>query len=66
MFYIKARINDAVEITKIHDGNIFCTCPGCGCEVEVDLTEILSTGNSDLYGTSVYCSQCSKARLEGK
>lgn len=66
MFYIKARINDAVEITtEIHDDNVFCTCPGCGCEVGVDLAEIFGTGNSDLYGTSVYCSKCSKTRLEG-
>ncbi len=66
MFYVKAKINDAVEITTaIHDDNVFCTCPSCGCEVEVDLAEIFSTGNSDLYSTSVYCPKCSKARLEG-
>lgn len=66
MFYVKAKINDAVEIsTDIHDDNVFCTCPGCGCEVGVDLAEIFSTGNSDLYGTSVYCPGCSKNRWEG-
>ncbi len=66
MFYVKAKINDAVEIiTEIHDDNVFYTCPGCGCEVEVDLAEMFSTGNSDLYGTSVYCPRCSKDRLEG-
>ncbi len=66
MFYVKAIINDAVEITtEIQDDNVFCACPGCGCEVEVDLAEIFSMGNSDLYSTSVYCPKCSKAGLEG-
>ncbi|AEE92543.1 conserved protein of unknown function [Tepidanaerobacter acetatoxydans Re1] len=64
MFYVKAKINDAVEIAaEIHDDNVFCTCPGCGCEVEVDLAEVFSNSDSDLYGTAVYCTKC---RLEGK
>ena len=65
MFYVKAKINDSVEITtKIHDDNVFCICPGCGCEVEIDLAELFSDGESDLYGTAVYCTDCSKEKLE--
>jgi hypothetical protein len=67
MFYVKAKLSDEVEITvEIHDDNVFCICPGCGGEVEVDLAEILSTGDSDLYGTEVFCSKCSKDGLEGE
>jgi hypothetical protein len=66
MFYVKARINDTTEITtEIHDDNVFCTCPCCGCEVEVDLAEIFRDGQSDLYGTAVYCTECSRSRWEG-
>jgi hypothetical protein len=37
-----------VEITiEIHDDNVFCTCPGCGCEVEVDLAEVFSSSDSE-------------------
>lgn len=64
MFYVKTQLSDEVEIAvEIHDDNVFCICPGCGCEMEVDLAEIL--GNGDLYGTEVFCSECSRARLEG-
>ena len=66
MFYVKAQLSDEVEIAvEIHDDNVFCICPGCGREVEIDLAEIFSTGDSDLYGTEVFCSECSRARLEG-
>ena len=66
MFYVKTQLSDEVEIAvEIHDDNVFCICPGCGCEVDVDLAEILSTGDNDLYGIEVFCSVCSRARLEG-
>lgn len=65
MFYVKENLSDTVLVTvEIHDDNVFCTCPGCGCEVGIDLAELLGDGESDLYGTAVYCSECSKSRLE--
>lgn len=65
MFYVKEKVNDSVEVTvEIHDDNVFCTCPGCGCEVFIDLADLFNDGEGDLYGTAVYCSKCSKSRLE--
>lgn len=61
MFYVKERLNDSMEISiEITDENVFCRCPMCGVEVMVDIAEILSDGESDLFGTSVYCSECNK------
>jgi len=65
MFYVKENLSDTVLVTvEIHDDNVFCTCPGCSCEVEINLAELFSNGEGDLYGTSVYCPECSKSRLE--
>ncbi len=61
MFYIKEQLNDAMAVsTEIHDENVFCICPNCGCEVQVDLAEVFSDGEIDLFGTSVYCNECSR------
>ena len=67
MFYVKERLNDAVEVNvEITDENVFTRCPGCGDEVCVDLAELFSDGESDLYGTAVYCKECSqKIRNKG-
>ena len=65
MFYVKEKLSEEAEVmVEIHDDNVYCTCPGCGCEVQVDLGELLSDGEGDLYGTSVYCTDCSMERLE--
>jgi len=65
MFYVREKISDTAEITvEIHDDNVFCTCPGCGSDVRVDLAELFNDGEGDLYSTSVYCPACSKSRLE--
>ena len=67
MVYVKEKLSDSAEINiGIHDENVFCRCPKCGCEVLVDLAEILSDGVSDLFGTSVYCAECSKEVRNGK
>lgn len=59
MFYIKNKINEETEITtEITDENVFTRCPNCEKEIAVDLAEILRD-DGDLYGTSVYCSECS-------
>lgn len=61
MFYVKERLNEAMEISiEITDENVFCHCPMCGFEVPVDIAEILSDGESDLFGTSVFCDECGK------
>jgi len=61
MFYVKERLNDAMEVSiEITDENVFCHCPMCGSEVSVDIAEILSDGESDLFGTAVFCDECGK------
>ncbi len=63
MFYVRQKIGETAEVTvEIHDDNVFCTCPGCGCEVGIDLAKLFSYGEGDLYGTAVYCPECSNAR----
>ena len=65
MFYVKEKINPSVDLTiDLHDDNVFCICPNCGCEVEIDLAELFRDGESDLYGTSVFCAECSKTKLK--
>ena len=63
MFYVKEKINDTVKIAvELHDDNVFCACPGCGREVGIDLAELFKDGDFDLYGTAVYCPECSKPK----
>lgn len=65
MFYVKEKVSSNVGVTvEIHDDNVFCSCPECGCEVEIDLAQLFGDGECDLYGTSVFCSVCSKPKLE--
>ena len=61
MFYVKEKLSDAVEVSvEITDENVLTRCPGCGDEVGVDLAELFSDGESNLYGTAVYCDECSR------
>lgn len=64
MFYVKQEFGNAEVKTEIHDDNVFCVCPVCGCEVGVNIADVFCDGG-DLYSTSVLCDKCSKARLEG-
>lgn len=64
MFYVKQDLGYTVVKTEIHDDNVFCTCPDCGCGVGVDLSDVFRDGEGDLYSTTVLCDKCSKARLE--
>ena len=65
MFYVKETINDSMEIkVELHDDNVFTTCPDCGVESSVDIAEIFNEVKADLYGTSLFCVECSKHRLE--
>lgn len=64
MFYVKEKVSPSVDVTvELHDDNVFCICPECGREVEIDLVELFGNGESDLYGTSVYCRECSKVKI---
>lgn len=61
MFYVKEKISDGAEINiEITDENVFNQCPQCGKEVQVDIESLLKSENSDLFGTSVFCEECSK------
>lgn len=67
MFYVKEMMGDAVEVNiEINDENVFCRCPHCGSEVQVDLQEILSDSDSDLFGTAVLCENCTRRIMGGE
>jgi hypothetical protein len=66
MFYIKTRINDETTIlTEITDENVFTRCPDCGEEFSVDLVEMIQSGG-ELFGTAVYCLECSEKIISRK
>lgn len=65
MFYVKEPISDTMEITiEINDENVFCRCPVCGREVQVNLEDVLGDGKGDLFGTAVMCEFCSQELME--
>ena len=65
MFYVKTQLIQGTELTtEIHEDNVFTRCPGCGDEVSVDLAEVFSDGECDLYGTGIFCKTCSQ-KLRG-
>ncbi|NEW66066.1 hypothetical protein H1220_04425 [Carnobacteriaceae bacterium zg-84] len=65
MFYIKQKVGNDLELTiDIHDENVFTRCPYCGVEFSVDLAEVLSEKDSDLFSTAVVCTACTK-KLRG-
>ena len=62
MFYVKYN-SDEVEVkVELNEDNVFCLCPICGKEVDVDLDSLFATGG-DLYGTSVICPECTLKQL---
>ena len=61
MFYLKTKMpNGEVVKTEITDENVYTRCPDCGRELPVDLVEIFSDGEGDLYSTNIICSACTK------
>lgn len=48
----------------IESDNVYTTCPVCHKEHRVDISEVFSDGQSDLYGTAIYCPICSAKRAE--
>lgn len=60
MFYIKTEVGNSVTITaEINDDNVFTLCPECGEEHRADLQDAVIDGQLDLYGTAIYCAECS-------
>lgn len=61
MFYVKEQVNGMSSICiEINDENVFCRCPHCGAEVQVDLADVFSDGDIDFFSTSVLCDRCAK------
>lgn len=56
MFYLKHK----GKKLYIDDTNVFTTCPKCGKEHRVNIQDVLGDGESDLFGTAVYCQDCGK------
>lgn len=65
MFYLKTKLaNGKVVKTDITDENVFTRCPDCGRELPIDLVEVFSDGEGDLFSTSIICSACTKKHAE--
>lgn len=63
MFYVKTQLNeDAAIMVDITGENVFTTCPDCGKEVQVDLTDFAGDEEFDLYSSGAYCPEYSKRR----
>ena len=63
MFYIKSKLaNGKMVKTDITDENVFTCCPECGREFAVDISEIFSDGEGDLYSTNIICCACTNKR----
>ncbi len=65
MFYIKTELPDGKTVkTDVTDENAFTRCPECGKEISVDLAELFSDGESDLYSSAVICEDCTAKRMK--
>lgn len=64
MIFVKAKINQDVEIKVDLYGDEFRSCcPKCGIENDVsieDIAQIINDGG-DLAGTSIWCIDCSES-----
>ena len=66
MFYIKDTLFGAIEVTTdIGPDNVFCKCPYCGKEVQVNLSLLMSDGQGDLLSRSVVCDNCKRVSEGG-
>ncbi|MGN0179795.1 MAG: hypothetical protein ACI4DY_10205 [Monoglobaceae bacterium] len=67
MFYVKEKLNDEVEIPiGINDENVYCRCPKCGAEVQVNLDEFFGDEDFGLLYSAVYCDECNAKYMEEK
>ena len=65
MFYIKTKLPDGKTVkTEVTDENVFTRCPECGKEINVDLAELFSDGEGDLYSSAVICEDCTAKRMK--
>lgn len=64
MFYTKLTLTDGELITHLTEDNIYCTCPICGKEIQIDLEGVLKEDHTTLQETAVYCEKCSKRWFE--
>ena len=63
MFYVKTQLNkDASIQAGITSGNVFCACPHCGREVQVDLIALAWDDDFDL-DCAVLCNDCGRKLL---
>ena len=66
MFYIKDKLYGAIEVTtEIGPDNVFCKCPYCGKEVQVNLSLLMADGQGDLLSRSVICDDCKRVSEGG-
>ena len=62
MFYIKEKLSDGVTINaNITTDNVYCHCPLCGKELQVNLDNVFAEGEVDLCGTNVVCDECTES-----
>ena len=62
MFYVKKALDDEMTIAiDVTDENVFCKCPCCGDEIQVDLGKLMKEPMAELIDTSVMCDNCSLA-----
>ena len=65
MFYIKTKLPDGKTVkTEVTDENVFTRCSECGKEISIDLAELFSDGNGDLYSSAVICEGCMAKRIK--
>lgn len=63
MFYTKTKLTNGRTVkTDITDENVFTRCHECGRELPVDIAEILSDGEGDLFSTNIICCACTNKR----
>ena len=59
MFYVKERITKGTTVSvNITDKNVYCRCPGCGAEVQVNLEDVFKVKGVNLIDTEVLCDRC--------
>ena len=67
MFYIKDKLYGAIEVTtEIGPDNVYCRCPYCRKEVQVNLSLLFGDSHEDLLSKSVLCSDCKTVSEGGK
>lgn len=64
MFYIKTKQPGGKTVnTEVTDENVFTRCLECSKEISVDLAELFSDGEGDLYSSGIICEDCTKKRM---